>query len=166
MLFSTPLTLLTTALWLSSLTPIANAGWINDLRPRASGASSCVTCPPQDAAGFPVGTQSDSGGVIFCSYPAFPGENPNDFFCRYNDSTGAQVQDNDVGFCPSTATQNCPTKRGLTTKRERVAAQPQPAAIPNSIRSIKSLRKNRDKLAIRKAHEDEILAEAAEEETA
>ncbi|KAG8871420.1 hypothetical protein FRB98_000779 [Tulasnella sp. 332] len=166
MLFSTPLALLTTALWLSSLTPMANAGWINDLRPRASGVSSCFTCPSQDTLSYPLGNHSDDDGVLFCSYPSIVNQDPNDFFCTYNDSTGALVQEHDNGFCPSTATQNCPTKRGLTTKRERVAAQPQPAAIPNSIRSIKSLRKNGDKLAIRKAHEDEILAQAAKEETA
>ncbi|KAG8858968.1 hypothetical protein FRB96_004788 [Tulasnella sp. 330] len=166
MLFSTPLALLTTALWLSSLTPIANAGWINDLRPRASGVSSCFACPSQDQLGSSSVYYFNDGDALSCFYLATLSEDPNDFFCTYDDSTGALIYEHDNGFCPSTASQNCPTKRGLTTKRERVAAQPQPAAIPNSIRSIKSLRKNGDKLAIRKAHEDEILAQAAKEETA
>jgi hypothetical protein len=62
-------------------------------------------CPPQDEAGFPLGDSSNSGGVLFCSYPAFPGENPNDFFCNYNSSSGVLTQDNDAGFCPATAVQ-------------------------------------------------------------
>ena len=72
-----------------------------------SGASAYV-CPPQDNAGFPVGSppnyQSDSGGVWFCSYPAFTNENPNDFYCTYSDSGGALITDHDAGFCPATAT--------------------------------------------------------------
>jgi hypothetical protein len=60
-------------------------------------------CPPQDNGGFPLEQHSDSAGVLFCSYPVFSGENPNDFYCRYNDTTGALVEDNDAGLCPGTA---------------------------------------------------------------
>jgi hypothetical protein len=59
------------------------------------------TCPPQDEAGFPLGPGSTN--PTFCSYPAFSGENPNDFFCTYSATTGALTQDNDAGFCPPTA---------------------------------------------------------------
>ena len=59
--------------------------------------------PPEDEAGFALGETSDSGGVLFGSYPAFAGENPDDFFCTYNDSNGALITDNDAGFCFSTA---------------------------------------------------------------
>jgi hypothetical protein len=47
--------------------------------------SSCFTCPPTDNLGFAVADHSvDSSGVLFCSYPAVAGENPNDFFCTYS----------------------------------------------------------------------------------
>jgi hypothetical protein len=50
-----------------------------------SGAPSCThTCPSTDQAGFPLGNSSDDGTTLFCSYPAFPGEDPNDFFCKYS----------------------------------------------------------------------------------
>jgi hypothetical protein len=66
--------------------------------------------PPEDEAGFPAGTgpgdESDSGAVLFISYPAFPGENPNDFYCTYSDTTGALITDNDPGFCPGNAVQS------------------------------------------------------------
>lgn len=42
------------------------------------------TCPPADLATFPVGTNNSDGTTLFCSYPAFPGEDPNDFFCQYS----------------------------------------------------------------------------------
>jgi hypothetical protein len=43
---------------------------------------------------------------IFASYPAFPGENPNDFYATYTLTTTnlgdslTLIQDNDVGFAP------------------------------------------------------------------
>lgn len=61
------------------------------------------TCPPQDAGGFPLGTSNATADPIFCSYPAFVGEDPNDFFCTYSATTGALVTDNNAGFCPATA---------------------------------------------------------------
>ncbi|KAF7348268.1 hypothetical protein MSAN_01780400 [Mycena sanguinolenta] len=81
-----------------------------------SGTPQCTTsCPPQDEASFPVGSgssyTSDSGGVLFCSYPAFPGENPDDFYCTYNDSTGSLITDNDAGFCPPAAIVSCVNSR-------------------------------------------------------
>jgi hypothetical protein len=45
---------------------------------------------------------------MFCSYPAVPGENPNDFFCTYDFNTGTLVTDNDAGFCPANAVNTCP----------------------------------------------------------
>ena len=47
---------------------------------------------------------------IFASYPAFSGENPNDFSCTYSASTtnGGDtlklITDNDIGFCPASTT--------------------------------------------------------------
>jgi hypothetical protein len=87
--------------------------------------------PTQDDLGFPLGspasqysfieltsgfhlvvTTDASGtltaltmsGVYFASFPAVPGENPNDFFCTYNAPSGFLITDNDAGLCPNTAT--------------------------------------------------------------
>jgi hypothetical protein len=45
---------------------------------------SAYTCPPQDEAGFALENSDVTTDPIFCSYPAFPGEDPNDFFCTYS----------------------------------------------------------------------------------
>jgi hypothetical protein len=98
-----------------------------DITADITGFSISYPPPPQDNAGFPldvnnftgpfdvqVGTDG-SGNItswditdsLFASYPAFPGENPNDFFCKYSVSTSTGTdqstltQDNDAGFCPA-----------------------------------------------------------------
>jgi len=53
--------------------------------------------------GFTLGQNSDNAGILFCSYPALAGEDPNDFFCRYNDSTGVLTEDHDADLCQPTA---------------------------------------------------------------
>ncbi|KAJ6508346.1 hypothetical protein C8R45DRAFT_786534, partial [Mycena sanguinolenta] len=71
-----------------------------------SGTPQCTaSCPTQDEAGFPIANHSNSRGVLFCSYPAVPGEDPNDFYCTYDSSSpnGDLITDNDAGFCPPTA---------------------------------------------------------------
>ncbi|KZP20818.1 hypothetical protein FIBSPDRAFT_861260 [Athelia psychrophila] len=98
------------------------------LLPRASGSPSCVAqCPASDAAGFPLGETSDTNGILFCSYPAFAGESSDDFYCDYNDTTGALVTDNDAGFCPgSAALSSCaPARRDSNFKavKRRAAAR-------------------------------------------
>ena len=51
-----------------------------------SGAPTCTySCSQVDDAGFGVGTYSDDGTTLFCSYRAFAGENPDDFYCKYSD---------------------------------------------------------------------------------
>jgi hypothetical protein len=81
----------------------------------------------QDNAGFALGTSSVTGGLkvligtdatgqitswtisetFFASYPAFAGENPNDFFDNYTVSTTdagnvvVNIQDNNAGFGPN-----------------------------------------------------------------
>jgi hypothetical protein len=54
-----------------------------------SGTPCYYTCPGQDDAGFALGPGSqydqDSNGVLFCSYPAFPNEPADDFWCDYDD---------------------------------------------------------------------------------
>ena len=67
----------------------------------ASGFNLVVTT---DASG--TLTALTMGGVYFASFPAVPGENPNDFFCTYNAPTGSLITDNDAGLCPATATTN------------------------------------------------------------
>jgi hypothetical protein len=109
--------------------------------------------PPQDNAGFLLGTGpgyqsftlselqigTDSGGNItswdvtgteFGSYPAFPGENPNDFFCEYNVSftasggSGPLSVDNDAGFCPSS---NSALATGTWSAVGQVSGVPEPS---------------------------------------
>ncbi len=46
--------------------------------------STSYTCPSQDSAGFSVGTTNYATEPIFCSYPAYAGENANDFYCTYS----------------------------------------------------------------------------------
>ena len=65
--------------------------------------SSEFECPPTDQLGFSVGDTNLSTDPIFCSYPAVPGEDPNDFYCTYSAITGALVTDNDAGLCTATA---------------------------------------------------------------
>ena len=51
-----------------------------------SGAPTCrYNCPPTDNAGFALGRSSDDGTTLFCSYPLYAGENPDDFDCKYSD---------------------------------------------------------------------------------
>ncbi len=54
----------------------------------ASGPSSVpttgYTCPSADNGGFSLGDSDLNSSPIFCSYPATPGENPNDFYCTYS----------------------------------------------------------------------------------
>ena len=64
-------------------------------------------CPPQDGLGFGLGVSDTSTDPIFCSYPAVAGEDPNDFFCTYDRSTGTLVTDNDAGLCTASAV-DCP----------------------------------------------------------
>ncbi|KAJ6508393.1 hypothetical protein C8R45DRAFT_441646 [Mycena sanguinolenta] len=103
-----------------------------------SGTPQCTTsCPAQDKAGFAVADNSDSGGVLFCSYPAFEGENKDDFYCTYNSasSSGGLITDNDAGFCPENAVMSCAHSRRfkgddnytamLRKKSEAAAVQPQ-----------------------------------------
>ena len=68
-----------------------------------SGSAPGFTCPSADNAGFGLGNSDDTSDPIFCSYPAFPGEEPNDFFCTYSATTGTLVTDHDAGFCASAA---------------------------------------------------------------
>jgi len=98
------------------------------LAARASGSSGCYQCPPQDNLGFALGDHSDADGKLFCSYPTSPNEDPNVFFCRYNDATGTLVEDHDAGLCPGTAVNVCSSKRSivgaLKRRIEARAAQP------------------------------------------
>ena len=61
------------------------------------------SCPPQDLAGFPLGDNSVTVTMLFCSYPATPGENPYDYYCEYGTGTGLLTVDNDNGLCQPTA---------------------------------------------------------------
>lgn len=67
------------------------------------------TAPPKELAGFALGQHSDIAGIIFASYPTAPGQDPNEFFCEFTDTTGVLVLDKDDGFCPTTAVENTAT---------------------------------------------------------
>ncbi|KIK05415.1 hypothetical protein K443DRAFT_675194 [Laccaria amethystina LaAM-08-1] len=83
-----------------------------------SGAPTCTySCPQVDEAGFGLGNNSNDGTTVFCSYPAFAGEPPNDFFCTYSNTDGHLTQDHDAGFCPATAVQSCGSRRRGALKR-------------------------------------------------
>jgi hypothetical protein len=62
------------------------------LHAQPSSTPSCFSCPPEDEAGFPLGNSDESANPIFCSYPAFSGENPTDFYCTYDPVSGFPPQ--------------------------------------------------------------------------
>jgi len=143
MLFSTTTTAIITVV--ACIAPCVSAGWINDLRPRASGTSSCtvVECPAHDTSGHALIGTGDTSDLVLCYYPA-PYIGAPDDFCKYNKSDGLLYDDGDYGQCPPSAliidcSQNA--KRAIATKRQRVAAKPRPAAAPVNRRNLKSLRK-------------------------
>jgi hypothetical protein len=83
---------------------------------RVAAYAAVYTCPPQDDGGFTLGQTGTMNGDLFCSYPAFPGENPDDFYCLYSFATGALVTDNDAGLCPANAVAGvAPTLKVTTT---------------------------------------------------
>ncbi|KAL8278864.1 hypothetical protein RQP46_008735 [Phenoliferia psychrophenolica] len=101
------------------------------------------TCPEFDTAGFALGPgTSDTDGSLFCSYPAFPGENPNDFFCTYNDSTGALITDNNAGFCQDTAVAS-----GCVNRRTRALVHDE-VPLPQAVKEIRSVVGARRKLML------------------
>ena len=69
----------------------------------APASSHACSCPPLDALGFALGSSDTNSNPIFCSYPAVPGEDPNDFFCTYSQSDGALVEDHDAAVCQPAA---------------------------------------------------------------
>jgi len=89
-------------------------------------------CPAQDYAGFPLDVNNTSTDPIFCSYPVFPGEDPNDFFCTYSATDGHLVQDNDAGLCPGAAVSNsarpsaAPTNQGSPKSKTAPATSARP----------------------------------------
>ncbi|GFZ52299.1 hypothetical protein JCM24511_10072 [Saitozyma sp. JCM 24511] len=60
----------------------------------------------------------------FHSFPAFPGENPNDFYCTYSPTSGALVEDHDAGFCPPTAVVCGPSRKRNYALGESLGKRP------------------------------------------
>lgn len=68
------------------------------------GAPTCTfVCPPEDLAGLPLLTSSNTNSELFCQYQVVP----NDFFCKYFLDTGLLKQDHDDGFCPPVGIPQC-----------------------------------------------------------
>lgn len=85
---SNNLLVLVAAVYLALLAAVASAYPHAPALPRRSASPCTYTCPPADALGFTAATNSNDGTTLFCSYPAFEGENPNDFFCTYSAVSG------------------------------------------------------------------------------
>ncbi len=57
--------------------------------PRRSSLPSCnATCPPMDLSEYSLGNYNTDSDPIFCSYPGFPEEDPNAYFCKYDKVSG------------------------------------------------------------------------------
>ncbi len=117
----------------------AGVGLLCLLLPGSVLAQSCFQCPSEDLAGFPLGTSDTSTDPIFCSYPAFSGENPGDFYCTYSAGTGSLVTDNDAGFCPGTAVESgpcaptpSPTTTGTQNPTPTATSSPTAASSPTA----------------------------------
>ncbi|KDQ52488.1 hypothetical protein JAAARDRAFT_198137 [Jaapia argillacea MUCL 33604] len=120
--------------------------------------STCYACPSQDNAGFSIGTYSNDGTTLFCSYPATAGENPTDFYCDYSATTGVLGSDADGGYCPSSAPATvCGSrkkKRSPVFEKEmkRVqarAAAPQPQTSHSNLAARMAFGKKKQMLAVR-----------------
>jgi hypothetical protein len=143
-----------------SFTTSLSGASLDNLAPGTSIPFNAFTFQPtglgSDTAGFPVGGafgssyfNVDSGPTVkigtnatgqitswtitegvFVSWPAFPGENPNDFFGTYTLSltntgdTRTLLDDNDAGFAPGNASS------GAGSFGATVSATPLPATLP------------------------------------
>ncbi|KAF7345147.1 hypothetical protein MSAN_01890900 [Mycena sanguinolenta] len=112
-----------------------------------SGTPQCTpSCPAQDEAGFPLGSHSNSNGVLFCSYPSTEGADPNNSYCLYDSSSGALTASHDrsphSSWCPPTAATTCVNSRRfksednytalLRKKREEAAMMPRSSELRQS----------------------------------
>ncbi|KAG8988840.1 hypothetical protein FRB94_002200 [Tulasnella sp. JGI-2019a] len=138
---------------------MVHAGWINDLQPRASGTpQSCTTtCPSKDNLNRSYYQTWTGSGFRFCQYAISTGVY---YTCLYDQVTGNYLSGTTT--CPASIPVTCPSKRSLATKRNQLAAKPQPAAIPVNMRSLAGLKKS--KLAAR-ALKDREMADLMEEES-
>jgi Bacterial Ig-like domain (group 3) len=80
-----------------------------------TGTTAIAVCPATDILSFPLGDTSDSGGVLFCSYPLYPGATPTAYYCDYSSSSGDLTLDSDSGFCPSNAADGVTSPTGTVT---------------------------------------------------
>ncbi|EDR01552.1 uncharacterized protein LACBIDRAFT_295587 [Laccaria bicolor S238N-H82] len=103
------------------------------------------SCPPVDQLGFAVGAHSNDGTNLFCSYPAVAGEDANDFFCKYSETTGALTQDHDAGLCAATATSSCITRRSAVPRAPAppMAAPVARAPTPEEVKRRASLKRRK-----------------------
>ena len=87
-----------------------------------SSAPTCTySCSQVDDADFGVGTNSDNGTTLTCSYPAFAGENPDDFYCKYSDVSLLQL----IYMCgPTHAKSNLTVYRPAHARQRRWLLSP------------------------------------------
>ncbi|KAG9004659.1 hypothetical protein FRB94_002199 [Tulasnella sp. JGI-2019a] len=132
---------------------MAHTGWINDLQPRSSNTpQSCTpTCPS---------TNNLNRGV-FMTYPI----GSSICICGYSVTSIIPYADYNFGHqvaaCPASIPITCNSRRSLATKRDRIAAKPQPATVPVNMRSLASLKKS--KLAARALKASEMASSTEEE---
>ena len=125
-----------------------------DITAEVTGFSISHPAPSQDDLGFALGVNdfitpfdvvvgTDASGnitswditeTLFASYPAVPGENPNDFYCKYSVSTSTSLDqsalsvDNDAGLCPGNT--SLPSDPGTWTPTfATISTVPEPASL-------------------------------------
>jgi hypothetical protein len=74
----------------------------------ASATPTGFVCPAQDSQGFALGESFTASGTLECSYPTSLGQDPTQFFCDYDSTTGALTFDEDDDLCPPNAPAGTP----------------------------------------------------------
>ena len=87
MIRRSPPTLLTSSMHntLATLTALLAGLAAQSRAQQPSPPAACTyACPSSDEGGFALADPTSNNGVLTCSYPAFPGESPTDFYCEYD----------------------------------------------------------------------------------
>lgn len=72
-------------------------------------------CPAEDEYGDPLYNDVTADDGLYCTYP-YQDNDPDNYVCEYNASTGELTADHDSGFCPANAVASTgPTPTGTVT---------------------------------------------------